>query len=61
MQEHQPNEHRTGRTTAYIIPDIINQGQDKMFSGEDTEQEHPLGEDDRFGDTQIEPEDLLVQ
>ncbi|KAJ7076755.1 hypothetical protein B0H15DRAFT_925103 [Mycena belliarum] len=26
MQEHQPNKHRTGRTTAYIIPDIINHG-----------------------------------
>ncbi|KAJ6583724.1 hypothetical protein B0H10DRAFT_1726955, partial [Mycena sp. CBHHK59/15] len=26
IEEHGPNEHRAGRTTAHIIPDIINQG-----------------------------------
>ncbi|KAJ7855268.1 hypothetical protein B0H14DRAFT_2353277, partial [Mycena olivaceomarginata] len=61
MQEHVPNERRTARTTAYIVPDIINQGQDKMFSGDAAEPEHSLGEEKEVGDMHIEPEDLLVE
>ncbi|KAJ7908542.1 hypothetical protein B0H13DRAFT_2233244 [Mycena leptocephala] len=50
MEEHGPNERRTGRETADSIPDIINQGQ-----------EPSMGEGDEAGDMLIEPEDLLVE
>ncbi|KAJ7731384.1 hypothetical protein B0H16DRAFT_1665276 [Mycena metata] len=60
MHEHGPNERRIGRTTAYIIPDIINQGQDKMLSGDGTGQETEDAEGDDGGEGPIEAEDLLV-
>ncbi|KAJ6567851.1 hypothetical protein B0H10DRAFT_2200069 [Mycena sp. CBHHK59/15] len=60
IEEHGPNEHRAGRRTAHSIPDIINQGQGKMFSGDNTGQEDSMGGRDDFGDRAIEPEDLLM-
>ncbi|KAJ6617197.1 hypothetical protein B0H10DRAFT_2164482 [Mycena sp. CBHHK59/15] len=61
MEDHGPNECRTGRATAYIIPDIINQGQGKMHSGDSTGQEDLTGEADDIADRPIEPEDLSVE
>jgi hypothetical protein len=61
MEEHGPNELHTGRKTAYSIVDIINQGQGKMFSGDNTGQEDSTAEGDEMGNITIEPEDLLVE
>lgn len=58
LEEHGPNEHRAGRTTAHIIPDIINQGQGKMFSGEAAPADSTIDAEDLSGKA-IEPEDLM--
>ncbi|KAJ6570751.1 hypothetical protein B0H10DRAFT_2352387 [Mycena sp. CBHHK59/15] len=60
LQEHGPNEHRPGRKTAYIIPDVINQGQAKMNATEKTtEDENEEKEDRDVQERQIEPEDMF--
>ncbi|KAJ7795392.1 hypothetical protein B0H14DRAFT_3554585 [Mycena olivaceomarginata] len=61
LEEHGPNEHRAGRETAYSIPDIINQGQGKMTSGDSNVAEDSTGEGDDLGERPIEPEDLVVE
>ncbi|KAJ7200531.1 hypothetical protein GGX14DRAFT_571939 [Mycena pura] len=63
LEEHGPNEHRAGRTTTHVIPDIIGQGIGKMMTTEKTSGEE--GGDDEEEDNSevgppIEPEDLLV-
>ncbi|KAJ7750589.1 hypothetical protein B0H16DRAFT_1663320 [Mycena metata] len=60
MHEHGPNEQHIGRTTAYIIPDIINQGQGKMLSGDGTGLETEGAEGEEGGEGPIEAEDLLA-
>ncbi|KAJ6607144.1 hypothetical protein B0H10DRAFT_2307406 [Mycena sp. CBHHK59/15] len=60
LQEHGPNDHRPGRKTAYIIPDVINQGQAKMNATEKTtEDENEEKEDRDVQERQIEPEDMF--
>ncbi|KAJ7078049.1 hypothetical protein B0H15DRAFT_805015 [Mycena belliarum] len=60
LQENGPNEHRPGRKTEYIIPDIINQGQAKMNSTEKTpEEENEEAEDQDAEERPIEPEDMF--
>ncbi|KAJ6578606.1 hypothetical protein B0H10DRAFT_1836287 [Mycena sp. CBHHK59/15] len=62
MQIHGPNETRPGRTTVYMIPDIIDEGQGKMFSGKAPGETDPEEYDKQEGtsDRNIEPDDLLV-
>jgi hypothetical protein len=63
LEEHGPNEHRNGRKTAHIVPDIINQGQAKIFSTDSAGQEDGSEDEDDLGlglDVTVEPEDLLV-
>ncbi|KAF8179486.1 hypothetical protein K438DRAFT_1603778, partial [Mycena galopus ATCC 62051] len=60
LQENGPNEHHPGRKTAYIIPDIINQGQAKMNSNEKTtEDENEEAEDRDAEERPIEREDMF--
>ena len=61
LQEHGPNEHRTGRKTAHSIPDIINQGQGKMMSGDSSTVEDSTTEGDDSIERPVEPEDLIVE
>ncbi|KAJ7732217.1 hypothetical protein DFH07DRAFT_990929 [Mycena maculata] len=59
LQQNSPNEHQAGRKSAYIIPDIIEQGQAKMNSTEKSEEdENEEREEENDLERAIEPEDL---
>ncbi|KAJ7899220.1 hypothetical protein B0H14DRAFT_3543559 [Mycena olivaceomarginata] len=63
FQEHGPNEHRAGRKTTYVVPDVISQGVGKMMRrqqhGEDGGDEKEE-EDTSEMISALEPDDLLV-
>jgi hypothetical protein len=63
FQEHGPNEHRAGRKTTYVVPDVISQGVGKMMRRQ--QQGEDGGDEKEEEDTSemisaLEPDDLLV-
>lgn len=61
-EENGSNERRTGRKSAYCIPDVIGQGVGKMMTP-DQGKEEDGGEDEDNSEIRsaLEPEDLLVE
>ena len=62
LQMHGPNEYRSGRKTAYSIPDIIDRGQaeiEKMTDCTSVAELEGLGDDDAQQD--VEDEDVITE
>ncbi|KAK6984414.1 hypothetical protein R3P38DRAFT_3452552 [Favolaschia claudopus] len=62
MKDHNANQRCAGRKTTYIIPDILDQGQNRMLSDKfGHEQVANEGtEGDEYRNSAINPEDLLI-